>query len=72
MQGKLNKEKGFPPFKLLLYLFWFYFKNLTVELHVLIKTSMIAKFQEDQKSIAMSSIKYLNFKFLWYKIMNKK
>ena len=40
------------------------FENLTVELHVLIISSMIAKFQENQKSVAILSIKCLNFKFL--------
>ena len=34
------------------------FENLTVELHVLILFFMLAKFQEDQRSIAMSSNKY--------------
>ena len=33
---------------------------------------MRAKFQENKKSIVMSSNKYLNFKFLLYKIMHKK
>jgi len=34
--------------------------------------SMFAKFSEDQKSITMSSIKCLNFKFLYFKIMHIK
>ena len=33
------------------------FENLTVELHVFILFFMLAKFQEDQRSIAMSSNK---------------
>ena len=40
------------------------FKNLTVRLHVLITSKMLTKFQENQKSIAMSSNKCYNFKFL--------
>ena len=34
------------------------FENLTIELHVLIISFILAKFQEYQKSIAMSSNKY--------------
>ena len=48
------------------------FENLTIRLHVLIISSMLTKFQKDQRSIVMPSIKYLNFKFLWVKIMHKK
>ena len=40
------------------------FKNLTIRLHVLITSLMIKKFQENQKSIAMSSNKCYNIKFL--------
>ena len=40
------------------------FENLTVILHILIKSLMLTKFQENQRSIAMSSNKYYNFKFL--------
>ena len=40
------------------------FENLTIILHVLIISSMLTKFQKDQRSIVMPSIKYLNFKFL--------
>ena len=40
------------------------FKNLTVRLHVLITSLMLTKFQENQRSIAMSSNKCYNFKFL--------
>ena len=39
------------------------FENLTVGLHVLIISLMLAKFQENQRLIAMSSNKYKNFKF---------
>ena len=34
-------------------------------------SSMFAKFSDNQRSLAMSSIKYLNFKFLYYKNMHK-
>ena len=40
------------------------FENLTVRLYVLITSKMLTKFQENQKSIAMSSNKCYNFKFL--------
>ena len=40
------------------------FENLTVGMHVLILSLMLAKFQENQRSIAMSSNKCKNFKFL--------
>ena len=40
------------------------FENLTVILHVLITFLMFTKFQKDQRSIAMSSNKCYNFKFL--------
>ena len=33
---------------------------------------MLAKFLEDQISIVMSLINYLNFKFLWSKIIRKR
>ena len=48
------------------------FENLTVGLHVLIISFIIAKFQENQRSIAISPNKCLNFKFLWSKIVCKK
>ena len=38
------------------------FENLTIRLHVFIISSMLTKFQENKKLIAMSSIK-LMFKF---------
>ena len=40
-----------------IFLFSENFENLTVELHVLILFFMLAKFQEDQRSIAMLSNK---------------
>ena len=40
------------------------YKNLTVGLYVFIISFMLAKFQENQRSIVMSSTKCLNFKFL--------
>ena len=39
-------------------------ETLTIGLLVFIISSMLTKFQEDQRSITMSSIKWLNFKFL--------
>ena len=47
------------------------FENLIVELYVLIISSMIANFQEDQRSIVILSIKYLNFKFFSLKLCIK-
>ena len=47
------------------------FENLIVGLHVLIIFFMFAKFQENQRSITLLSIKCLNFKFLWFKFMHK-
>ena len=40
------------------------FENLIVKLHVLIISLMLTKFQENQRSITMSSNKCYNFKFL--------
>ena len=40
------------------------FNKSTIGLHFLLISSMFAKFPENQRSIALSSIKYLNFKFL--------
>ena len=40
------------------------FENLTVKLHILITSKMLTKFQENQRSITMSSNKCYNFKFL--------
>ena len=40
------------------------FENLTIRLHVLITFLMLTKFQEYQRSIAMSFNKCYNFKFL--------
>ena len=45
------------------------FEILIVELYVFIISFIFAKFQENRKLIAMSIIKCLNFKFLWYKTM---
>ena len=47
------------------------FENLIVELYVLIISSMIANFQENQRSIVILSIKYLNFKFFSLKLCIK-
>ena len=40
------------------------FENLIVGMYVLIISSMLAKYQKDQRSITMSSIECLNFKFM--------
>ena len=48
------------------------FENLTVRLHVLITFLMLTKFQENQKSIAMSSNKCYNINFLYSKVVYKK
>ena len=40
------------------------FENLTVKLHVFITSLILAKFQENQRSIIMLSNKCYNFKFL--------
>ena len=40
------------------------FENLTTKLHVPIKSLMLTKLQENQRSIAMSLNKCYNFKFL--------
>ena len=45
------------------------FEILIIELYVFIIFFIFAKFQENRKLTTMSLIKYLNFKFLWYKIM---
>ena len=47
------------------------FDNLIVELEIFIILSILAKFKKDQRLIDMLSIKCLNFKFLWSKIMHK-
>ena len=43
-------------------------KKSTIILHL---SFMIAKFQDDQRSIDISSIKCLNFKFLYFKIIQR-
>ena len=40
------------------------FENLTVRLHVLITSLMLTEFQKNQRSIAISSNKCYNLKFL--------
>jgi len=40
------------------------FDKFTIGLHILFISFILAKIPQDQRSIAMSSIKYLNFKFL--------
>ena len=41
------------------------FENLTIRLHVFMVFFILAKFQGNKKSVVISSIAYLNFKFLW-------
>ena len=41
------------------------FENLTIRLHVFMVFFIFAKFQGNKKSVVISSIAYLNFKFLW-------
>ena len=48
------------------------FGKSTIGLHFFLKSSILAKFQKDQISIATSSLKFLNFKFLLSKIIHKK
>ena len=55
-----------------IFLFDMNIKYIIARLHILIIFSILAKFQENQNSIDMSSFRYLNFKFLWSKIMHKK
>ena len=47
------------------------FENLIARLHILITFLMLTKFQENQKTIAISSNKCYNFKFLWSNVKNK-
>ena len=48
------------------------FDKFTIGLNFLLISFIFANFSKEKKSILMSSIKYLNFKFLWYKIIHKK
>ena len=61
-------EKGFSLYKpsnsFNIFLLNVNFVNIVFGLHVLIISFILAKFQKYQRSIAMSSIKCLNFKFL--------
>ena len=66
----LNKKKKLvwsleknPPNSSYIFLLDVNFENLTIELHVLIISSMLVKFQKDQKSITILSTKYLNSSF---------
>ena len=47
------------------------FENLIVGRNVFIIFSILTKFQKYQKLITMSSIKYFNFNFFYYKIIHK-
>ena len=72
--NKVNREQHFGEKKILKIFFFLLdvnFENLIVELYVLIISSMIANFQEDQRSIVILSIKYLNFKFFSLKLCIK-
>ena len=46
------------------------FENLTIGFHILMISFVLEQFQEDKRSIAISSIKCLNFKFFLSKIMH--
>ena len=49
------------------------FKKLTLDFMFLLYLLCLWKFIiKNKKSIAISLIKFFNFKFLWYKIMHKK
>ena len=48
------------------------FENLTVRLYVFITSLMLTKFQENQRSIVMSSNKCYNINFLYSKVVYKK
>ena len=60
-----------PPNSSYIFLLDVNFENLTIELHILIISSMLVKFQEDKKSITMLSIKYLNSSFWYLKLFIK-
>ena len=47
------------------------FDKSNIGLYFILIFSILAKFQENQRLINMSSIEYLNFKFLYSKIMHK-
>ena len=48
------------------------FENLTVRFYVFITSLMLTKFQENQRSIVMSSNKCYNISFLYSKVVYKK
>ena len=48
------------------------FNKPTIRLHFSFLSFIFAKFLSGQRSITSTSIKCLNFKFLWYKTMHKK
>ena len=48
-----------------------FFFTFVVGLRFLFIISIIAKFQDGHKSITISTIKHLNFKCLYFKIMHK-
>ena len=48
------------------------FENLTVRFYVFITSLMLTKFQENQRSIVMSSNKCYNINFLYSKVVYKK
>ena len=47
------------------------FDKSNIGLYFILIFSILAKFQENQRLINMSSIEYLNLKFLYSKIMHK-
>ena len=67
---KTSLEKN-PPNSSYIFLLDANFENLTIELHVLIISSMLVKFQKDQKSITILSTKYLNSSFWGLKLCIK-
>ena len=60
-QNNLDRNLQTP---LIIFLLDVNFENLTVGLYVLIISSIIVKFQKNQRSIVMLLIKCLNFNFL--------
>ena len=48
------------------------FDKFTIRLHFFLISSILAKFQENQRVITMLSIKYLNFEFCSLKLYIKK
>ena len=60
----LREGKGFSSNSANIFLLDVNFENLNIVLHVIIISFILAKFQEDQRAIAILSIKCLNLQFL--------